>query len=76
VTWLHYEEIAIPDMVNRACCYNCGHVAPDTSFIDRSTMCRKHRRVTLPGWWCSDHTTPEELKLREIALQNLQEVTP
>jgi len=33
-------------------------------------------RTTFPGWWCSDHASPEELKLREIALQNLQEVTP
>jgi len=70
-----YEDIAIPDIRNRHCCYNCGHVAPDTSFMDRSTRCMKHRRVTFLGWWCSDYASPEELKLREIALQNLQEAT-
>jgi len=74
MTYLYLEEIRIPDMRTRPCCYNCAHVAPDTSILDRRTWCRKHRRVTFPGWWCSDHVTPEELELRELALQNLEVV--
>ena len=70
----YLEEIRIPDMRTRSCCYNCAHVAPATSILDTVTRCMKHRRVTFPGWWCSDHITPEELELRELVFQNLEAV--
>lgn len=70
----YLEEIRIPDMRTRACCYNCGHVAPNTTVFDKKTRCKKHRRTTCPGWWCSDHVTPEELTLRELAIENMEAV--
>ena len=60
MTYLRFDEMPQPNLMTRPCCYNCVHVAPDCSVLDRSTWCRKHHRYTVPGWWCSDHTSPEE----------------
>jgi len=77
MAYLRHDEMPQPNVMTRPCCYNCVHVSPDCSVLDRRTWCRKHRRYTVPGWVCSDHTSPtDQQSLEPVGSDTQATLTP